>query len=196
MSLKKIDYSSVIEAIEFHWQCLLISRAVFNYTEFGIDKNGNGSAYSTPPFYKNRSINFQIKWLDKGFFDKQENAMKLNYWHNANFIIRLYGTLDEAGCLRWKKNFTAFMLVHKLRNKLGAHQHGLKRRETKELKDINKLFSKLDIEEMQTLGKAHFSLKIDQVAEPLKKHVLKAVKELEAQRVLIESWFGEQINKI
>lgn len=143
-----MEKQNIITAIEFNWNCLLITRAVFSHRDFGTNPE-----YESPGFYASRNILVKVKWQELGEFQSKFEPKKLNYWHNANFIIRLYGILDEHKLFipDNRKKYASFELLHFLRNKVGAHQDGLKKRKKKYLSKMNRLFKELNIKEVDTL---------------------------------------------
>jgi len=166
----------IIDAIEFNWNCLLITRAIFSNNDFGTTMS-----YKSPSFYAIREIDVSVEWRNLGEFQKAYNPKKLNYWHNANFIIRLYGVLDEAQLLKpeLRNNYDSIKLVHLLRNKVGAHQDGLKKPKNKYLNEANELFQKLGIKEMEIENISNFHLAIDSVILKLKNTLIEDIKKIE-----------------
>jgi hypothetical protein len=169
----------IIDAIEFNWNCLLTTRAIFSNNDFGTSMK-----YNSPSFYCARDIDLSIQWRKLGEFQSKYKPKDLNYWHNANFIIRLYGVLDEGQLLKpeFRECHDSLKLIYLLRNKVGAHQNGLKKPKVKYLKQANELFQKLGIEGMEVESITNFNLAIDGVILKLKNALIEDIKKLNDSR--------------
>ncbi|MCB0397590.1 MAG: hypothetical protein KDD36_13125 [Flavobacteriales bacterium] len=168
-----MDTEKIINSIGFNWNCLLLTRAVFSNKDFGVSMS-----YDSPGFYTQRIIDVSVNWRKLGKFKDVYNPKLLNYWHNANFIIRIYGVLDEYKLLEKnnRKKSKALQLIHILRNKVGAHQNGLQRPKKKYLRKVNELFKELRIREMEIDKISNFDLAIDSVLLKLKNALVEDIR--------------------
>jgi len=153
--------NELIDLIEFNWQCLLMTRAIFNYKHFGIDNK-----YSSPSLYTKYNINVEVNWVNMGRFSSDFSSKQLQYWHNANFLIRIYGLLDEFNIISLKENrvkYPILELIYFLRHKIGAHQSGIRKPKKKYIQEVNELFNKIGIKEMNGDSISNYNLAIDAV---------------------------------
>lgn len=170
----------LINAIEINWSCLLISRSVFSYSSFGkTDK------YTTGNFYSKNGIDFSISWNSLGDFNTKYSPQVLTQWHNANFIIRICGALDEfiQSCIEKRKKLkddvAVIKLIYILRNKIGAHQIGIDKPKEKYFDRVNKIFEELNIQTVDSNKLSNFDLTINKVLLPIKEELIKEINKLE-----------------
>ena len=171
----------LIEAIEINWSCLLISRSVFSYGSFG-----KKDKYTTGTFYSERGINFSISWDSLGDFNTKYHPQILTQWHNANFIIRICGALDEfiQSCneekrKRIKDDVAVIKLIYTLRNKIGAHQIGINKPKEKHFNRVNKILKELNIPIVDQEKLSNFDLTINKVLQPIKEILIEEINNLE-----------------
>lgn len=167
--------NELIELIDFNWQCLLMTRAIFNYKNFGkIDD------YTSPGMYSNYGIKVKVNWIKKGKFDNTYSTRKLQYWHNANFIIRINGLLEEyeIQTKENRDNNPVLKLIYILRNKIGAHQSGLKKPKKKYVKEVNDLFLEIGLKEMNEESITNYNLAIDSVLQKIVIQLKKMITEI------------------
>lgn len=170
----------LIKAIEINWSCLLISRSVFSYSSFGKEDK-----YTTANFYSKNGIDFSINWNSLGDFNTKYSPQVLTQWHNANFIIRICGALDEfiQSCIEERKRFkddvAVIKLIYILRNKIGAHQIGIDKPKEKYFNQVNKILKELNIPTVESNKLSNFDLTIDKVLLPIKEELIKEVNKLE-----------------
>lgn len=177
--LKKMK-KKLIDAIELNWESLLITRAIFSYSDFGKNK-----VYSSPNFYTSRGIDVEVNWKSIGKFEDTYPPIRVTHWHNANFIIRICGALDEfiQSCLEKRKNLkneiAVIKLIYMLRNKIGAHQIGIDKPKEKHLNMVKKLFKELNITEVDSDKLSNFDLSIDSVLLPIKDKLIEEINKVE-----------------
>lgn len=170
----------LINAIEINWSCLLISRSVFSYSSFGKEDK-----YITGTFYSERDIDFSISWNSLGDFNTKYSPQILTQWHNANFIIRVCGALDEfiQSCIekrtKLKDDVAVIKLVYMLRNKIGAHQVGIDKPKEKYFKKVNKILKELSIETVESARLSNFDLTINTVLLPIKERLIEEINKIE-----------------
>lgn len=170
----------LIHAIEFNWESLLITRAIFSYSNFGKDET-----YNSPGFYTDRNIDVTVNWRSKGKFNNIYPPIQLTQWYNANFIIRICGALDEfiQSCFEKRKNLkddiVVIKLIYLLRNKIGAHQIGIEKPKEKNLNTIKKLFERLDLPQIESDKLSNFDLSIDSVLLPIKNKLIEEINKTE-----------------
>jgi hypothetical protein len=168
------------EAIEINWSCLLISRSVFSYSSFGKEDK-----YTTGTFYSKGGIDFSISWNSLGDFNTKYSPQILAQWHNANFIIRICGALDEfiQSCSekrkRLKDDVAVIKLIYILRNKIGAHQIGIDKPKEKYFKRVNKILEELNIPTVESKKLLNFDLTINEVLLPIKEKLIEEISKLE-----------------
>lgn len=169
----------LINAIEINWNCLLISRSVFSYSSFGKMDN-----YIAGTFYSDRNIDFSISWNSLGDFNTKYSPQILTQWHNANFIIRVCGALDEfiQSCYekrkRLKDDVAVIKLIYILRNKIGAHQIGIDKPKEKHFRKVNKILQQLSIETVESGKLSNFDLTINTVLLPIKEKLIEEINKI------------------
>src|SRR6516162_9926163 len=80
----------ICEEIERQWEYHLVTRAVFP-----VNAAGSSPAYSSPPFYRNRGADFHVIVKNPDSPLIRRALTGIPHWLNQNFVIRLFGLLDE-----------------------------------------------------------------------------------------------------
>src|SRR5260370_40216611 len=96
---REATYSSetivkICEEIERQWEYHLVTRAAFP-----VDVAKSSSEYRSPPFYRHYGADFSVI-VNNPDSPLIRRALKgVPHWLNQNFVIRLFGLLDENNVL-------------------------------------------------------------------------------------------------
>src|SRR6266481_3529141 len=128
--------ATICEEIERQWDYHLVVRAAFP-----ADAGKASSGYRSPGFYRHHGADLCIS-INNPDAALMRRALKgLPHWLNQNFVIRLFGLLDESGIITAGKesgnNFTAILAG--LRHMVGAHSSGHPNPEKREFREVTGL---------------------------------------------------------
>ncbi len=171
LTLTEEEITEISAEINLQWDYHLLTRLVFN-SKFPKFDN-----YSTYGFYSSMGeIKITLPPVKTDAFKRA--AKGVGYWHNQNYVIRVFGILDSYGIMKYGKDnkIKVICLIDKLRNNVGAHSSGknISRRNDlkKSLALINELFrTNHDIE-----NATEYPLAIDHVLLPMKDKVLEFIR--------------------
>ena len=161
--------------VEIQWEYLLITRAVFT-----ANFRNATTSFTTPSFYSDRGIKFEIGMpveRSPTFIRAQHG---IAYWHNQNFVIRLFGILDKYGIIRHGVlvGSDVIKLIKRLRNKLGAHNTGRNPTDKADLRQATRIINRLYDKNVNLEQVTEYAIAIDKVLEPMKNQVIQFVKTL------------------
>ena len=141
MSQNQYDVFKIKEIsseIERQWSLHLISRAAFP-----SKITDRYPKYESPSYYSGKGIHLSIEYinLDQKHYKSLDG---IGHWLNQNFIIRLFGILNEynvdvAGKID-ENDFTK--IVAYLRQKVGAHSKGKRNPQNTDAQEITDLLRK------------------------------------------------------
>jgi hypothetical protein len=168
------------EEIQRQWENHLVTRAAFP-----VDAARSGSKYRSRGFYRHHGADLSIE-INEPQSPLIRRALKdLPHWLNQNFIIRLFGVLDESNVItagkETKNPFTE--IVAELRHLVGSHTSGYPNPEGKKFRKVTALIkSSLDCD--IDLGSVRdFHLDIKKVLRPLKDECINFVRTLEGKPI-------------
>lgn len=169
------EIQKICDEIELQWNYHLLCRAIF-YSGAGIMK----TTYPPPSYYKEKGIDFLISFPDPMAENMKKSLEGIAAWLNQNYIIRLFGILNEHKVIKMgkpqKNHYTEILAC--LRHKVGAHSAGYKNSYSKESEDISTLIRNHLDPRVLSSDIQHFNLSIDTVLEPLKNHIMLFIKSL------------------
>jgi hypothetical protein len=178
--LTKDIVADICNEIERQWEHHLLIRAAFP-----AKTPEDGGPYESPPYYKHKAVSFAVcrpvpmsDVMKRGYKD-------LGAWANQNYVIRLFGILEENSIIKagkkLKNPYTEIVAL--LRHSVGAHSRGVKNPERSDSEKVTKLIQKhLDDRALPDTIKT-FNLSIDTVLEKLKIGCQDFVRSLENQEV-------------
>lgn len=138
------------------------------------------ASYTTPSFYTDRGIKFEIGMPVERSPTFLRAQRGISYWHNQNFVIRLFGILDKYGVIRYGvlNDSDVNKLIKRLRNKLGAHNTGRSLTDKADLREATKIINRLYDKNVNLEQVTEYAIAIDKVLEPMKNQVIEFVKTL------------------
>jgi len=172
------EIEAICEEIESQWEYHFIARAAF--------PNGLISQlpqYESPQFYRDKGVHFQVcvalplpAVMERGLED-------VGHWLNQNYIIRLYGILDQDGVLKKgkEKNNSYTQILYILRQRVGAHSRGYRNPKSSEVRNLTKLIKEHFNISIEPEDAKHFNLAIDTFLQRLKEHCVRFVRSLEGE---------------
>lgn len=165
----KKDIQNICREIERQWEFHLLSRAVFH-----VDVSNEKNMYCSPPYYISKGASFAVLLPYPHTAIMRRGLKGLPRWLNQNFIIRLYGILDEHAIITAGKNSNNVYtkILYDLRQKVGAHSAGHGNPNKADARKISRLiYQHLDTKVSPT-EISGFNLSIDTVLEPLKNQLI------------------------
>jgi hypothetical protein len=177
-NLTNDQVNEICNEIELQWERHLLTR-FFSNSNFPKEETYSTFKYT----YYLRFGFMQVKLPPPGkrnaIFNRAANG--LGYWHNQNFVIRLFGIVNKYNILAYGKQQgeKIIVLLDKMRNNVGAHQSGSSLPSDdnafrQSLALIDELFNpQFKIEEQKT-----YPLAVDRVVEPLKTGIQEYVRSL------------------
>lgn len=180
---KETTYSAetitrICDEIERQWEYHLVTRAVFP-----VNAATAASEFTSPRFYQHYGAFFRVIVKDPASPLIRRALRGLPHWLNQNFIIRLFGLLDEynvitAGKLE-KNAFTG--IIAGLRHLVGAHSSGYPSPQKREFKQVTRLIKAHLDPDVDVDSVRDFHLDIKKVLRPLKEKCLEFVRALEGK---------------
>jgi hypothetical protein len=168
----------ICEEVESQWEYHLIARAAFpsNMME-GIPE------YESPPFYPQHGVRLQVR-VPVPFSPVMERGLEgIGHWLNQNYIIRLFGILDEYRVItagREASNpYTHILAI--LRHNVGTHSRGYRNPGRTEVRKVTRLIQEHLDPSVLDEDIRHFNLAIDTVLHRLKEHCVTFVRSLEGR---------------
>jgi hypothetical protein len=172
--------ADICDEIERQWEHHLLIRAAF---PAGIPDDR--SQYKSPPYYRRKNVVFLVCRPQPLPAVMARGYDGVGAWANQNYVIRLFGILEEYGVIKAGKNagnpYTEIVAL--LRNSVGAHSRGQKNPGRSETKRATRLIQEhLDDRVLPEMIKT-FNLSIDSVLERLKDGCQQFVMSLEGSPV-------------
>jgi hypothetical protein len=168
----------ICEEVENQWEYHLLARAAFpsNIME-GIPE------YESPPFYIQQGIRMKV-CVPVPLSPVMERGIDgIAHWLNQNYIIRLFGILDEYRVITAGKEasnpYTHILAI--LRHNVGAHSRGYRNPERTEVPKVTQLIQEHLDPSVLAEDVRHFNLSIDTVLHRLKEHCVRFVRSLEGR---------------
>lgn len=179
MNYHRQEIADTCNEIEKQWKYLLFTRSVFPY-----NLTKSLPRYKSPPFYKNHGINFIIE-IPEPFIETMKPDLEgINHWLNQNFIIRLFGILDEKNIITAGKQlsnpFSEILAL--LRHQVGAHTRGYRKQNKNTAKKVTRLIIKYLDDRVLPDDIERFNLTIDTVLMKLKDECITFVYSLEGKK--------------
>jgi hypothetical protein len=126
----------ICEEIGRQWEYHLVTRAVFP-----VDAVKSRSEYSSPPFYRQHGAAFRVVITNSDSPLIRRALTGVPHWLNQNFIIRLFGLLDEDNVITAGKEagnkFTDILAG--LRHMVGSHSSGYANPQKREFRKVTSL---------------------------------------------------------
>jgi hypothetical protein len=174
------DIDAICNEVERQWQYHLFARAAFPH---GIEGKTNWNTDSNEyRFYHDRGAQLKVTLpgpLPAGVQD-------IGHWLNQNYIIRLFGTLDEHWVLKAGKNANdpSTGIVARLRQRVGAHTSGYwNPEENDEDSNLTELIRGHLDPSVDDEAIRQFNLSIDTVLFRLKENCLSFVRSLIGKKI-------------
>lgn len=167
------------EEIERQWSLHLISRAAFPSK---IKKRY--PKYKSPPYYSSKGIELSIEYnyIDQNLLQSLDG---IGHWLNQNFVIRLFGILNEHNVdVSGKIDENEFTkIVAYLRQKVGAHSKGKRNPQNAEAKEVTNLLRKHFDEGIDRKDVEQFNLTVNTVLYGLKDECISYVESLKGKPI-------------
>jgi len=139
--------------------------------------------YESPQFYIDKGVHFRVRVLLPLPQVMERRLGDVGHWLNQNYIIRLFGILDQDGVITAGKNernpYTLILAL--LRQRVGAHSRGYRNPKSREVRKLTKLIEehlKISIEPEDA---QHFNLAIDTILYTLKEYCVVFIRSLEGK---------------
>jgi len=181
----KATYTSVriddiCKEIERQWEYHFVSRAVFP-----VDAFKSPSGYSSPGFYRRYGADFCVLAKNPDSPLIRRALEGLPHWLNQNFVIRLFGLLDENRVItagkEAKNKFTEILAG--LRHMVGTHSSGYANPESSEFRRVTNLIKSFLHPGINLESVRDFQLDIQKVLRPLKDQCIEFVRTLEGKEI-------------
>lgn len=160
--------------IERQWYYLLLVRAAFpfNFQE-------KLPTYDSPNFYTDLKIGFEINVPHNFLANIKIKSEGLGYWLNQNYVIRLFGILNEKNIITLGKNLDNpyTRILAGLRHNVGTHNMGYRKGDDELANDI------IQYLDARATADDIFNLSIDTVLLPLKNQCVDFVKSIEGKEI-------------
>ena len=178
------DVRAICEEIDRQWECHLIARAVFPPNLSSLEETGqNLISYQSAEFYQQHDIRISVQFTAPLADILSKRLPVLPHWLNQNFVIRLYGILDEHRVItagrRYSNPFTR--ILADLRHRVGAHTSGASHKQSSNARKLAKMIRLHLDNRVNEQDVTDYNLAIDSVLARLKDHCVEFVRTLEGR---------------
>jgi hypothetical protein len=164
--------NEICEEVERQWEYHLLARAAFPSSLMEVL-----SEYESGKFYAEHGVQLKVSVPVSLSPIMQRGLEGIAHWLNQNYIIRLYGILDEYKIIKaWKqsesqdKDDPCIEILYLLRPKVGAHSRGYRNPKKSDVQKVTRLIQKHLDSSVEDESVRHFLLAIDTVLYNLKEH--------------------------
>lgn len=176
MSLTKEQKDEICTEIDTQWECHLMTRAIFD-SQFP-----NRLTYQSAQLYRQHGLNFHVEILNSKSDQFLKSSKRVAVWLNQNYVIRLYGILDQFLPLdKYSKDEEVIALLRMLRNNIGAHSMGKQSNNRKKIVKATQLINKLFGRNISEENVLNYTLSVDSVLLPLKEQIKSVVRNIEVK---------------
>ena len=171
---------TICQEIERQWDYQIIARALLP-----LNANNSLPKYSSPPFYDHLGASFDIIVKNPSSPLMRRALNGVPHWLNQNFIIRLFGVLDEHNAITAgrKANNVFSKILAALRHRVAAHTSGSPNPQSSGLKELTELMKAHLDPTIDSDNIRDFRLDIDTVLCRLKDKCIEFVQTLEGKEV-------------
>jgi hypothetical protein len=172
------EINEICEEVERQWEYQLLARAAFPINPEKL------SEYQSGDFYKEQGVKMNVSFPSPLTPVMQCALEGIHQWLNQNYIIRLYGILDQYKVIQAGKESTEpiskpINILYQLRQKVGAHSSGYRNPRSNDARRLTRIIQEnidLSIGDEQA---RHFNLAIDTVLFEIKQGCVEFVQSLE-----------------
>lgn len=178
------DIELICSEVARQWECHLIARAAFP-PDIMKYKTDTSFTFRSRSYYQKKGISLKISVPVPLSSILSERLPDVPHWLNQNFVLRLYGILDEYQIItagKEQKNIYTDILA-RLRHKVGAHSRGFRNSDKAESKKLTHLIQQHLDSGVVAHDVEHFHLPIRAVLCKLKNRCLEFVWSLEGKPV-------------
>jgi hypothetical protein len=172
------EIEEICAEIELQWECHLISRAAF---PSGL--MNKLLEYESPQFYSDQGVSVKVRVALPLSQVMERRLGDVGHWLNQNYIIRLFGILNQDGVITAGKNegnpYTLILAL--LRQRVGTHSRGYRNPKSREVRRLTKLIEDHLNTSIEPKDAQHFDLAIDTILYALKEHCVVFIRSLEGK---------------
>jgi hypothetical protein len=168
----------ICEEVERQWEYHFIARAAFPPNIMEVIPE-----YESSPYHIRQGARVKV-CVPVPLSPLMERGLEgIGNWLNQNYIIRLFGILDEYQVITAGKeaNNPYTRILASLRHKVGAHSRGYRNPESSEVRKLTQLIQAHLDSSVLPDDVRHFTLSIHPVLHRLKEHCVKFVCSLESR---------------
>ena len=168
------EIEKICQEVELQWEYHLLARGAFPINPEGLPE------YVSPKFYVKRGVEIKVSFRNPLTPVMQRALAGVHQWLNQNYIIRLYGILDQYKVIQVGKESTEpkgkhIKILYKLRPKVGAHSSGYRNSKDYDARKLTKLIRENYDPYIGDDQGQHYNLAIDTVLYKLKEGYIQFV---------------------
>jgi hypothetical protein len=168
----------ICEEVERQWEYHFIARAAFPANIMEVIPE-----YESSPFHRQQDVRMKVG-IPVPLSPVMERGLEgIGHWLNQNYIMRLFGILDEYQVITAGKEASNpyTHILASLRHKVGAHSRGYRNPESNEARKLTQLIQKHLDSSVPPEDVRHFNLSIHPVLHQLKEKCVRFVRSLEGK---------------
>jgi hypothetical protein len=173
------EIEEICKEVERQWEYHLLARGAFPINPEGLTE------YQSSDFYIEHGVLMKVSIPGPMSPVMQRGLAGIHQWLNQNYIIRLYGILDQYKVLTAGKklNNPYINILYGLRQKIGAHSSGYRNPKDYDARKLTKLIQEHLDPSIGDERVHHFNLAIDTVLYKMKEDCIKFIRSLEGEPI-------------